>query len=263
MSNVRFPPIADISFSPFSTHCGRKRDLTAISLLHWILALSLASFAVLLVGWATVVRPARNWGLQLELARREAEQALEPLATSQFELQAANQRLFRQARTDPLTGLQTRLKFAEDIKLIWSRVRRYGESYSIVMCDIDHFKQYNDIYGHGEGDEVLRSVAGAFKATAREGDQLYRYGGEEFVLIIQTGSLKAGQECAERFRAAVEKRQIQHAGGSTGFVSVSLGVSQLDSAHELTVECLLERTDAAMYEAKKSGRNRVAIHVAA
>ena len=228
-----------------------------------ILGLSLASFAVLLVGWATVVRPARRWGAQLEVAREIAELASERLAKSEAELKDANQSLFQQARIDPLTRLQTRLKFAEDVEQTWSRVSRYGKSYSMVMCDIDHFKQYNDTYGHVAGDEVLRAVAASFKAAARAGDHLYRYGGEEFVFLLRTASLEAGRDCAERFRTAVEKLHIPHVASPLGFISVSMGVSQLEPGHETTAELLLERADAAMYAAKGAGRNRVAIQLAA
>lgn len=228
-----------------------------------IVGLSLASFGVLFVGWATIIHPARSWGAQLELARDAAEQTWKRLAESQAELKGANERLFQQARIDPLSRLQTRLKFAEDMEQVLSRVSRYAESYSIVMCDVDHFKQYNDTYGHVAGDEVLRSVAKAFTSAARTGDKLYRYGGEEFVLLLRTASLEAGQLCAERFRAAVEGMRIPHKRSPMSFVTVSMGVAQLEPGHHLTVESVLQRADAAMYRAKEAGRNRVSAQAAA
>jgi diguanylate cyclase (GGDEF)-like protein len=221
------------------------------------LALSLASFGVLLVLWFAVIRPARAWGKQLEEARAETELASKRLVATQTELQQANTKLFQQARVDPLTALSTRLKFNEDIQHIWSEATREGQSYSLVMCDVDYFKQYNDTYGHPAGDEVLRSVADALTAASRTTDRIYRYGGEEFLILMKTASADAATVCAERFRAAVETMRLPHKVSPMTFVSVSMGVAQLDLTLNPSVQTWIEQADAALYDAKRSGRNRV------
>ncbi len=239
--------------SSFVERTERKID----GYLRTTLALSVASFAVLLIVWLAVIRPARAWGMQLEEARSQTERASERLTAAQAELQGANTRLFQQARVDPLTGLSTRLKFSEDVQRVWSDATREGQSFSLIMCDVDHFKKYNDTYGHPAGDEVLRSVADALSGAARTSDRIYRYGGEEFLILMKTGSADAATVCAERFRAAVETMRLPHKGSPITFVSISMGVAQLDPRHHSAVQGWIEQADAALYDAKGSGRNRV------
>ena len=226
----------------------------------WInLALSLASFGVILIVWLAVIRPVRTWGTQLEKARLQAELASEQLQAAQAELEHANARLFKQARVDPLTGLSTRLKLDEDVQQIWSEHNRDEQPYSLVMCDVDHFKKYNDTYGHPAGDEVLRCVADALTGASRTTDRIYRYGGEEFLIIMKTASADAAMVCAERFRAAVETMRLPHKGSPLTFVSVSMGVAQLHPQQHTSVQRWIENADVALYAAKDSGRNRVAM----
>lgn len=221
-------------------------------------ALSIASFAVLLVVWMTVLRPARQWGRALEVARSATEVANQRLTAAQLELQQANARLFLQARVDPLTGLFTRRRFNEDIEEVWLDAAQEG-AIVLVMCDIDHFKQYNDLYGHPAGDEALRSVARALTYTARGGDRIYRYGGEEFLLLIETNSANSAAICVDRFRAAVEALGIPHRGSSLGHLSVSMGLSQMDRRRHSNIDRWIKQADAALYHAKGTGRNRVAL----
>jgi len=226
----------------------------------WInLALSLASFGVILIVWLAVIRPVRTWGTQLEKARLQTELASEQLQAAQAELEHANARLFKQARVDPLTGLSTRLKLDEDVQQIWSEHNRDEQPYSLVMCDVDHFKKYNDTYGHPAGDEVLRCVADALTGASRTTDRIYRYGGEEFLIIMKTASADAAMVCAERFRAAVETMRLPHKGSPLTFVSVSMGVAQLHPQQHTSVQRWIENADVALYAAKDSGRNRVAM----
>lgn len=222
-----------------------------------MLALRSVSFGLLLVAWVAVARRARRWATQLHDARERAQCALEELTKAQAQLERANDKLFLQARVDPLTGLSSRLKFNEDIVQILPRVSGHGESFTLVMCDVDRFKQYNDTYGHPAGDEALRAIADAFAGVGRAGDGIYRYGGEEFVLVLRTASLEAGIVCAERYRAAVEAMQIPHSGSAMGVVTVSMGAAQIGPGRIWSVESWLERADGALYEAKQAGRNRV------
>jgi diguanylate cyclase (GGDEF)-like protein len=224
-----------------------------------IIGLSLAGFGIVLIGWFVLVRPPRRWGEQLQNARRVAEEATRQLQDKQAELETLNRKFFDQARIDPLTKLQTRLKYNEDIRQLWPKAQRYSEGYCAIMCDVDCFKQYNDSYGHLAGDSVLREVADAMTGACRAGDQIYRYGGEEFLLILRAASAEEAMTAAERYRAAVEALAIPHRGSPHGFVSVSMGVAQLVPGQTPTVECWVAAADEALYEAKRTGRNRVAL----
>jgi len=179
------------------------------------------------------------------------------LEAQQSQLEQLNQELFAQARIDPLTQLATRRKLAEDLELISAKVERYGERYCAVMCDVDHFKLFNDTYGHPAGDHVLRSVARALANGCRSGDQVYRYGGEEFLLILPNQSLHGGHVSAERLRSAVEGLDIPHDASPTKRVTVSIGLAALSGNQGKTIATWLEDADAALYRAKRAGRNRV------
>jgi two-component system chemotaxis response regulator CheY len=165
-----------------------------------------------------------------------------------------HRRLHADARQDALTGVGNRLRLDEDLAALCGRVERYGHSYCIAMFDVDNFKAYNDALGHQAGDEVLRAVAGALAGGVRAGDRLYRYGGEEFVLLFAEQPLEAATHAAERLRADVETLAIPHPAG--GVVTVSAGVAATVGA-TCGPERLLGDADAALYEAKGAGRNGV------
>ena len=124
------------------------------------------------------------------------------------------------------------------------------------MCDVDHFKLYNDTYGHLAGDTVLESVSGTLITGLRQGDHGYRFGGEEFLLILEATSLRSGCQSAERYRCAIEKLNIPHTGNVKGIVTVSLGVALWRQGDE-TLNAWLKAADTALYQAKSLGRNRV------
>jgi len=170
---------------------------------------------------------------------------------------ALHRRMHDAARHDALTGIGNRLRLAEDLEALCGRVQRYGHVYSVALFDVDKFKGYNDAYGHRAGDEALRAVAGALRDTTRSGDQVYRYGGEEFVVLLPEQSLDSAAHAAERLRAAVEALAIEHPGG--GPLTVSAGVAGLEQPATGPDE-LLELADRAMYRAKEAGRNRVEVH---
>ena len=161
------------------------------------------------------------------------------------------------ARQDTLTGLGNRLRLAEDLEALCGRVARYGHVYSAALFDIDDFKGYNDGAGHLAGDEVLRTVAGALEQQIRTGDALYRYGGEEFLVLLPEQPIEAAALAAERLRAAVEALALPHPAG--GVVTVSAGVAALGDDGCKPDE-LFELADQALYRAKESGRNRVELH---
>ena len=180
------------------------------------------------------------------------------LSRQSVQLERLNRQLFDQSRTDPLTQLGSRLKLSEDLESITARADRYGHSCCAVMCDIDFFKAYNDSKGHLAGDEVLQAVARALMNAARSGDQVYRYGGEEFLILLPEQSLDAGLVAAERYRQAVEALAIPHDSNPTdNVVTISAGVALLSHSGGKSVAAWLNEADAALYRAKQLGRNQV------
>jgi two-component system chemotaxis response regulator CheY len=181
------------------------------------------------------------------------------LARHRRELERTSEQEARAARTDPLTQLGNRLRLEEDLAAMRNKMARYGDRYSAVLCDLDHFKAYNDAMGHPAGDEALRRVAGAIRNHCRAGDHAYRYGGEEFLLILPEQTATTARIAADRLRVAVEKLGIPHPGlDPPGIVTLSAGVADLAFEH-LTPESIVEVADAALYRAKERGRNRVEV----
>jgi two-component system chemotaxis response regulator CheY len=179
------------------------------------------------------------------------------LAHQRSELERLNQQLTQIARRDPLTGLVNRRALEEDLEQLEARVRRYGHRYCMAIIDIDHFKAYNDTYGHLAGDKVLQVVAAQLKAHTREGDGVYRYGGEEFLCIFPEQSLSTGAQAVERMRTGLEQLAIPHAGDPTGMLTFSAGLAMLHPFHDRSTTDVLEEADKALYRAKDLGRNRV------
>jgi diguanylate cyclase (GGDEF)-like protein len=157
------------------------------------------------------------------------------------------------AEMDALTGLANRRRFEGDIEQEWDRCRRYGRPLSVVMVDLDHFKELNDSNGHLYGDEVLHGAAHAMSGVLRTSDTAYRYGGEEFVVLLRETGLDDGLAVAERLRVAVEHFALH---GRAPVVTASCGVAERASTMAHHTE-LVERADVALYEAKAAGRNRV------
>ena len=177
------------------------------------------------------------------------------LARQQAELEALNEALFAQARTDPLTTLANRLCLNEDLPGLRQEVEG-GETYCAIMCDVDHFKLYNDNYGHPAGDTVLRRVAASLKESLRSGDRAYRYGGEEFLVIAQVRSNAEAATIAECFRLAVERLAEPHAKSPFGIVTLSVGTAVATPRAGFDPTAWLGAADAALYRSKELGRNR-------
>ncbi len=183
------------------------------------------------------------------------------LSEQRRELEKLNSELYKQARRDPLTRLGNRLRLREDLEDLRARVERYGHSYCAVLCDVDSFKLYNDHYGHLKGDEVLSKVADAILQTFRPGDASYRYGGEEFLIILPEQPLELASIAAARLRRAVEELEIPHeALGPDAVVTVSCGLAELSEGENKSIEDLLKEADLALYHAKGCGRNRVMVY---
>ena len=182
------------------------------------------------------------------------------LAQQRDELAKLNRRLFEQSREDPLTHLGNRLRLREDLETLHARVERYGYSYAVILCDVDHFKAYNDRYGHLAGDEALVKVAKEIDEGRRSGDTAYRYGGEEFLIVLPEQSLETATTVAERLRVSIEALRIPHEPNEpSGLVTISAGVAALGVGDpRRSPDDLLREADGALYRAKEAGRNRVA-----
>ena len=176
------------------------------------------------------------------------------------ELRAANVRLEELSRSDPLTGLANRRHFDEVKDIEFRRAQRLGMPLSVLLCDIDFFKRYNDTYGHAGGDDCLRLVAQTLKQTfARAGELSARVGGEEFAVLLPSLDAREAHEAAERLLLALAARGIPHSASQVApHVTLSIGVAQFDPETMDRFDVLLHRADQALYRAKRQGRNQVA-----
>jgi diguanylate cyclase (GGDEF)-like protein len=209
-----------------------------------------------------------NTAYQAEIeSRKSAEQEvlqhkdnLEELVEDRTaELQIANKRLEELSRVDGLTGIANRRRLDEELDREWKRMLREKRPLSVVLCDIDHFKLYNDTYGHGGGDECLIRVANAIKDSVnRPGDLTARYGGEDFCLVLPETSGMGALQIAELVRKNVYELHMEHKSSPMAeVVTLSLGVATLIPDIGSHPSVLLEAADRALYQAKGNGRNRV------
>lgn len=190
------------------------------------------------------------------LFRREM---LRRMAAETALLEAAN-KLTLVAATDGLTGLANRRAFEEGMQHEWKRAGRSFTPVALLMIDADHFKAFNDRYGHQAGNSVLRQIARSLQDnTRRPADLAARYGGEEFVVLLPETDLVGAQAIAERILEAVRALQIPHEDSPSHHVTVSIGLAVADSVLDLAEATLLKQADAALYAAKRSGRNRIGV----
>jgi len=167
------------------------------------------------------------------------------------------------ALTDGLTGLSNRRAFDEALKREWLRTLREGSQISLLLLDVDHFKEFNDQYGHQVGDDCLRAIAAVIRRTVRATDIPARYGGEEIGIILPSSGTPGAVETAEKVRSAIEALKLPHEGGLAGggWVTASIGIATavaLDGGTMRMPESLLLAADNALYKAKHAGRNRIA-----
>jgi len=197
---------------------------------------------------ATLDMQTTNEALEARLAASRAE-----ISNLQKSLQA----IHAATLTDPLTGLGNRKFFDRAIAGAVTQASANHEPLSLLMCDIDHFKSFNDNYGHLTGDQVLRLVALALKQTIKGQDIAARYGGEEFAVVLPATALRPALTVADHIRRAVMSRELKKksTGETLGRVTISVGVSMLHPGDD--VNSLIERADDCLYTAKRNGRNRV------
>ena len=201
----------------------------------------------------TVNRPTSFTEQELSLSATFAEQI--GLSIANIRLREA---LRNQSIRDSVTGLFNRRYLEETLEREVHRSVRTGQSLGIVMLDLDHFKTFNDTFGHDAGDTLLQSVGVFLSKSIRADDIACRYGGEEFVLILPKASLKDTELRAEKLRASVKALNIMHQGKPLGVVTISAGVAAIPQ-HGSAPTQLMARADGALYQAKKAGRDRVIV----
>jgi diguanylate cyclase (GGDEF)-like protein len=238
-------------------------------------------FGVWFGGEHTIVRPLRalariavhvgHGNLSVRTARRRWATEFAPLASAldamaqrlterEQELKIANAHLDRLARLDSLSGLTNRRGFDLKLDEEWASSAKTGEPLALIMIDVDHFKAFNDRYGHLSGDMCLRTVAEALAQASRDATVVARYGGEEFALLFARTELDRALEIAERLRATIEQLNLTHQAAPRGHVTASVGVAAMRAQPGGSTETLIEAADAALYGAKRRGRNTVVGH---
>lgn len=194
---------------------------------------------------------------QNELLRREVRDRI----AIESALQAANQELQRLAHQDSLTQIANRRYFDLCLNQEWRRLMREMQPLSLILCDVDFFKSYNDTYGHQAGDNCLRRIASAIAtAIKRPSDVVARYGGEEFVLILPNTPALGALHVAQEIQEAVRALELIHTGSRvTSYVTLSMGVTTVVPKANLSPMSLIAAADRALYKAKSAGRNRIGL----
>lgn len=167
--------------------------------------------------------------------------------------------LREQTIRDPLTGLFNRRYMEETLALEIARAMRSGNPLCLIMCDIDHFKRFNDEFGHDAGDAVLQTVAAELRSRFREGDVVCRFGGEEFTVIAPSTSTEAIASRAEFVRQTISEVAVQQGGRTLGSITMSFGIAAWESGMDREGISLIKSADVALYDAKQQGRNRVVV----
>jgi diguanylate cyclase (GGDEF)-like protein len=195
--------------------------------------------------------------LEEELARCKQQLVLAQRAEHQARKQ--NLELKRISRLDGLTKIANRRHFDEQLQFEWRRLTRSRKPLSLVLCDVDYFKRYNDTYGHQMGDFCLKQVAQALRKTARRtGDFVARYGGEEFVFLLPNTDAAAAIEFAQTVKSAIEKMQLPHRDSAvSAMVTLSMGICTVIPTKTSSPDGLFLGADQALYEAKNTGRDRI------
>ena len=181
--------------------------------------------------------------------------ALASLADREADLARLNERLMEDSRRDPLTGMRNRRALADELPDLEAAHLEHGASFAVALCDVDHFKAYNDELGHLAGDQALRAIAATIRGALRAQDLAYRFGGEELLLVLPGAGAAEAAAAVRRVRAAVEAAAMPHPSGIGGVVTVSIGVASGPVGYGE----LLARADAALYDAKRGGRNQVVV----
>jgi diguanylate cyclase (GGDEF)-like protein len=198
-----------------------------------------------------LTKPLDRQALQMRLI------AATRLTTLHRQLETYRKELEQIALTDALTGLGNRIALRDDLERCHGMVQRYDHCFCVALIDIDHFKAYNDTYGHLVGDRALIDVTRVLATAGRTADRAYRYGGEEFVVILPQQHEAGSATALERIRRRVVQLALPHEGSSHRMVTISIGAALMHGPEVQSVERILGAADTALYAAKEQGRNRV------
>ena len=240
----------------FGTHASGKTEAYKIEHRmrhkkgHWVWVLNHAA----VIERDAQGAPTRVLGTHLDITERKSVEA--DIAENSAELERANAQLSRLSVTDGLTGVGNRRLFDETLATEWARGARQEQPLGLLLIDIDHFKLYNDSYGHQGGDDCLRRVAGVLGSCVKRGGELLaRYGGEEFVVLLPSTDLAAAAAFAQRCLDRLDAARLPHrASPVSDWVTISIGVATVAPAQGMSPNSLVRRADAALYAAKKLGR---------
>jgi diguanylate cyclase (GGDEF)-like protein len=243
----------------------RGRPSDAYAYTYTILATVMSDRADVLAGMQAgaddyLIKPLDPFDVQTRLIAAERVTELHTeIADYRLQLERLNGDLAEEARTDPLTQLGNRLRLSEDLRIVHARAQRHGRPYSIAMCDLDHFKAYNDTYGHPQGDQALQHVAAVLAADQRADDTAYRYGGEEFIIIYADERLPGAVAAATHLRQTIEALAIPHTGNHPHrILTISVGIATYEPGNDQSASSILKQADQALYTAKQHGRNQIA-----
>ncbi len=198
--------------------------------------------------------------LQQEIAMRRAAEAR--LQESLIELERAKKQLEQLATIDSLTGIPNRRSIDDTLQREWLKAMRNSEPLAVMMIDIDHFKNYNDYYGHQAGDTCLKQVAHAIRSSLRRStDYVGRYGGEEFIVLLTHSDWDKAKKMAEKICESVRQLNLPHLASPTAeIVTISAGINVMIPSPKLSLSSLIQQADEALYQAKHSGRNQFVLY---
>jgi diguanylate cyclase len=199
---------------------------------------------------------------RMQRRSRELERRLQETSQEVDQLRNNLKKVREEVMTDSLTGVANRKRFDESMRRGRRDADVKGEAFSLILCDIDHFKRFNDTWGHQTGDQVIRFVAACLSRFSKDYHVVARYGGEEFGIVLPNTAIEEARIIAEKVRSTVESKRLlrKSTNEDLGNISVSLGVSQYRNSE--SVECLIERCDTNLYKSKQTGRNRITVDAA-
>jgi two-component system cell cycle response regulator len=244
--------------------CRRVREHPGASYTYFILLTSLASQAHVVRGMMAgaddyLKKPfdTDDLGARLIAAARVVK-LNERRNARRTDLEARNVELFDESRHDPLTDVGNRIALRERLEQLSGAAQEFAGTYCVALYDVDGFKGLNDTQGHLAGDNALRMVAGALAGNARSGDTVFRYGGDEFVIVLPAQTLEAAEFTTERMRDRVTALAIPYTGGGPeAIVTVSAGVAELEDADAGDFDAVLKRADEALYRSKANRNGHV------